>query len=422
MQALSVQPSLYGHLRQEVNLWCGMYLMIGFTTLLGWLGQGVCFAYYSQRLTYHARASTFATTLHHDMASFLREDHSTASLTSILSNSANNLQGLSGVVLGTLLVILTQLTAGFTVATVIGWKLGLVCASTIPIQIGCGILRLKCLTLLESHSRRMYESSAAYACEYSANIRTVAPLTLEPKILDDYHKILETQRKKSFTSMTQSSLLYAASQSLNLLCVALAFWYGGHLVATGNYTMFQFFVCYTAVVNGAYSAGAIFSFAPDIGKARDSAISLKALFDRPVDIDARSDKGTSLNRIRGAIQLCDVSFRYPNRPEQIVLDGISLDVRPGQYVALVGASGSGKSTVVSLLERFFDPDSGSIAVDGVSLSEWNVRDYRRQVALVSQMPTLVSGCTRNFFRVEANFITTVRWYDSREYCPWSQRK
>ena len=399
MQALSVQPSLYGHLRQQVNLWCGMYLMVGFTALLGWFGQGVCFAYYSQRLTYRARASTFTNTLHHDMASFLREDHSTASLTTILSNSANNLQGLSGVVLGTLLVILTQLMAGFTVATAIGWKLGLVCASTIPIQIGCGILRLKCLTLLESHSRRMYESSAAYACEYSANIRTVAPLTLEPKILEDYHKILETQRKKSFASMTQSSLLYAASQSLNLLCVALAFWYGGRLVATANYSMFQFFVCYTAIVNGAYSAGAIFSFAPDIGKARDSAYSLKLLFDRPIDIDARSNKGTSPNSIRGVVQVRNVSFRYPNRPERRVLDGVSLDIWPGQFVALVGASGSGKSTIISLLERFFDTYSGSIEVDGVSLPEWNVRDYRRQVALVSQMPTLVSGCRREFLRI-----------------------
>lgn len=379
-----------------------MYLMIGFTTLLGWFGQGVCFAYYSQRLTYHARVSTFATILNHDMASFLRKDHSTASLTSILSNNANNLQGLSGVVLGTLLVILTQLTAGFTVATAIGWKLGLVCASTVPIQIGCGILRLKCLTLLESHSRRMYESSATYACEYSANIRTVAPLTLEPKILDDYHRILETQRKKSFTSMTQSSLLYAASQSLNLLCVALAFWYGGHLVATGNYSMFQFFVCYTAVVNGAYSAGAIFSFAPDIGKARDSANSLKLLFDHPANIDARSDKGASLSCIKGAIQLRNVSFRYPNNPEQMVLNSVNLDVRPGQYIALVGASGSGKSTVMSLLERFFDPDSGNIAVDGVNLSEWKVKDYRRQVAMVSQMPTLVSNCMRKLLWVSCS--------------------
>lgn len=97
-----------------------MYLMIGFATLLGWLGQGICFAFYSQRLTYRARTNTFANVLHHDMASYLRDDHSISSLTTALSNNANSLHGLSGVVVGTLFVILTQLTAGFTVATAIG--------------------------------------------------------------------------------------------------------------------------------------------------------------------------------------------------------------------------------------------------------------------------------------------------------------
>ena len=86
----------------------------------------------------------------------------------------------------------------------------------------------------------------------------------------------------------------------------------------------------------------------------------------------------------------------------MVLNNVNLDVRPGQYIALVGASGSGKSTVMSLLERFFDPDSGNIAVDGVNLSEWKVKDYRRQVAMVSQMPTLVSNCMRKLLWVSCS--------------------
>nr|POE75182.1 abc transporter fmpd [Quercus suber]POE94737.1 abc transporter fmpd [Quercus suber] len=378
----------------RVNFWCWMYLMIGFTTLIGWLGQSTCFAYYSQRLTHKAREKGLDTVLHHDMAAFLRQDHSTGFLTTVLSSSASSVQGLSGVVLGTILVILTQLTAGFVVAAAVGWKLALVCFSTVPIQIGCGILRLKCLSLLESHSRRIYESSANYACEYSANIRTVAPLTLERKIQKDYHEILEMQRKKSLLSVTHSSLLYAASQSLNLLCVALAFWYGSRLVATDSYSLFQFFLCYTAVIAGAYSAGAIFSFAPDIGKAKDAAQAMKNLFDWPIDIDARSDRGASLRRVDGSIHFQDVSFCYPNRPGHLVLDRVKVQVQPGQYVAVVGASGSGKSTIVSLLERFFDPTDGHVMVDGMDLRNWNVKNYRGHIALVSQTPTLFDGTIR----------------------------
>lgn len=392
---MSSVPLNYSILRDKVDFWTWMYFMIGFTTVLGWLGQGVCFALYSQRLTYNARVRGLDTVLHHDIGVFSRDDHSTAALTSILSSSAASLQGMSGAVLGMLLVVLTTLIAGFVLAVTIGWKLALVCASTTPIQIGCGILRLRCVAILEGHSRRVYESSATYACEYSSNIRTVAALTLEGKIQRDYHQLLETQRKKSLVAISQSSLLYAASQSLNFLCVSLAFWYGSRLVATEGYTMFQFFVCYTAVIVGAYSAGAIFSFAPDIGKARDSAERMETLFRQPVGIDARGDSGCAVSGADGAIELRNVSFRYPNRPDHLVLDGISMTVEPGQYVALVGASGSGKSTVISLIERFFDPDDGQVVFNSEDIRDWSLKSYRGQLALVSQSPTLFDGTIRD---------------------------
>lgn len=365
--------------------------MIGFTTVIGWLGQGICFAHYSQRLTHAARVRGLETILHHDISAYLEDDHSTGALTSILSSSAASLHGMSGAVLGTLLVVLTTLVAGFALATAIGWKLALVCASTTPVQIGCGLLRLRCVAMLEGHSRRAYEVSAAYACEYSADMPTVAALTLEPKIRRDYHDLLETQRRRSIVTVSQSSLLYAASQSLNFLCASLAFWYGSRLVATEGYTMFQFFVCYTAVIAGAFSAGAIFSFAPDIGKARDSAQRMTALFHRPVSIDARNQAGIRPPTIQGSIELRNVSFRYPNRRDRLALDAVDIVVQPGEHVALVGSSGSGKSTIVALLERFFDANSGQILVDDTDIRAWNVDAYRGHIALVGQTPALFDG-------------------------------
>jgi ATP-binding cassette subfamily B (MDR/TAP) protein 1 len=400
--ALSLKPSMYDELRHDVNYWSWMYLMIGFTTVIGWLGQGICFAGYSQRLTHKTRQRVFDSIIHQDIGLVSSPEHSSASLTSILSGSAAHIQGLSGATLGTILIILTTLVAGFVLAAAIGWKLALVCACTIPIQLGCGVLRLKCLALLESHSRKAYESSASYACEYSAGIRTVAALTLEDTIQREYHITLERQRWKSLMSITQSSLLYAASQSLNFLCAALAFWYGSRLISTDHYSMFQFFVCYTTIIAGAYSAGAIFSFAPDIGKAKAAAQAIKSLLDRPVKIDPRQAGGVTMSHINGSIQLQNVSFRYPNRPEQPVLLNVSLDIQPQQYVAIVGASGSGKSTIVSLLERFFDPEGGRILVNGTDIQSWNVQNYRNHLALVGQTTTLYDGTVRENIMLGAN--------------------
>jgi len=90
----------------------------------------------------------------------------------------------------------------------------------------------------------------------------------------------------------------------------------------------------------------------------------------------------------------DVHFRYPTRPGVRVLRGLSLDVKPGTYIALVGASGSGKSTVIQMIERFYDPLAGHIYLDDEPISELNIQEYRKQIALVSQEPTLYAGTVR----------------------------
>lgn len=389
--AMSVGRSRYDELRSQVNYWCWFYLMIGFTTAIGWLGQGVCLTFYSQELTYRTREKGLDTILHHDMSAFLQDDHTVAALSKALSSSSSHIEGLGGSLGGTILVVCTQLIAGLALGLAVGWKLALVCACTIPVQLVCGALRLKCLALLEAHGRKVYAASAAYACEYSTNIRTVATLTLEKDIQQNFHRILETQRKRSLVSTSHSALLYAVSQSVTFMCAALAFWYGNRMIVNEGYTMFQFFVCYAAIVEGSFSAGAIFSFAPDMGKAKEAARELKALFELPVDIDARGDTGYTSPEVDGSVSLRGVSFRYPNRPEHLVLDKIDLEVSPGQYVGLVGPSGSGKSTIIALLERFFDPEEGQVMVQGTNVRNWNVKNLRSHVALVNQTPTLFDG-------------------------------
>jgi ATP-binding cassette subfamily B (MDR/TAP) protein 1 len=157
---------------------------------------------------------------------------------------------------------------------------------------------------------------------------------------------------------------------------------------------FQFFLCFSAVIFGAQSAGTIFSFAPDIAKARHAAASLKALFDRTPDIDSWSHDGEMVQSIEGHVEFRNVHFRYPTRPDQLVLRGLNLHVKPGQYVAFVGPSGCGKSTAIALLERFYDPVLGGVYIDGKDISSFNISKYRSHLALVGQEPTLYQGTIR----------------------------
>ncbi|KAL2052621.1 hypothetical protein ABVK25_007181 [Lepraria finkii] len=392
--ALSLPNTEYAKLRSDADFWALMYLMLALVQILSFSAQGIAFAYCSERLVHRVRDKAFRTMLRQDIAFFDKEENSAGALTSFLSTETTHLAGMSGVTLGTILVVTTTLIAAISLSCAINYKLALVCTATIPILLACGFLRFWMLARFQDRAKKAYEASASYACEATAAIRTVASLTREEDVWEHYHQAIVEQEAKSLSSILRSSALYACSQSFVFLCTALGFWYGGTLIANREISELHFFICFSAIIFGAQSAGTIFSFAPDMGKAKQAAKELKTLFDRVPSIDAWSPDGERFEHMEGNIEFRDVHFRYPTRPEQPVLRGLNLTVKPGQYVALVGASGCGKSTTVALMERFYDPLSGGVFVDGKEISSLNISDYRGFLALVSQEPTLYQGTIR----------------------------
>jgi ATP-binding cassette subfamily B (MDR/TAP) protein 1 len=134
------------------------------------------------------------------------------------------------------------------------------------------------------------------------------------------------------------------------------------------------------------------SFAPDISKAKSSSINVNRLMERVPVIDSWSAKGKRIESLEtGHLEFKDVHFRYPTRPHVPVLRGLNFEVKPGQYVALVGSSGCGKSTAVGLIERFYDPMVGEVLVDGMNVGGYNLSEYRKNISLVSQEPTYSSS-------------------------------
>ncbi|KAF5864930.1 GTPase-activating protein [Aspergillus alliaceus] len=384
-------PSMYGKLRHDANFWSLMFFVVGIAQFINLSIHGAAFAVSSERLIRRARSKAFRTILRQDITFFDREENSTGALTSFLSTETKHLSGVSGVTLGTILMTSTTLGAAIVISLAIGWKLALVCISVVPVLLACGFYRFYMLAQFQQRSKLAYEGSASYACEATSAIRTVASLTREQDVWTVYHSQLEAQGKKSLVSVLWSSILYASSQALVFFCVALGFWYGGTLLGKHEYSVFRFFVCFSEILFGAQSAGTVFSFSPDMGKAKNAAAEFKKLFDRNPAIDTWSEDGEKLESVDGTIEFRDVHFRYPTRPEQPVLRGLNLTVKPGQYIALVGPSGCGKSTTIALLERFYDALSGSILVDGKDITQLNVNSYRSFLSLVSQEPTLYQG-------------------------------
>jgi len=126
----------------------------------------------------------------------------------------------------------------------------------------------------------------------------------------------------------------------------------------------------------------------EAGDAQIAAASVFELIDRKPAIDATSEDGLKPAKVIGGIELRGVDFVYPHRPNVQIFAKFSLVVPAGEHMALVGESGSGKSTVVALIERFYDPTAGAVLLDGVDIRRLNVRWLRQQIGLVSQEPAL----------------------------------
>ena len=155
------------------------------------------------------------------------------------------------------------------------------------------------------------------------------------------------------------------------------------------YTEFQnVFRVFAAIIFGAIGIGAASSYAPDYKQAKLAAKRVFAIINREPIIDNYSEEGCKPKSTNGDIQMNSVFFSYPERKEVSVLKQLSLSVKSGKMLALVGSSGSGKSTIISLIERFYDPTAGNMTLDGIDFLDLNLHWLRSQIGIVSQEPVL----------------------------------
>ncbi|KAG1864868.1 P-loop containing nucleoside triphosphate hydrolase protein [Suillus subluteus] len=357
--------------------------------------QNYFFASAAAVLTAKLRSMSFKAILRQDIEYFDDEKNSTGALTSRLGENPQKINGLAGVTLGTIVQSITTILAGLAVGYAYAWKLALVGMACLPVSVSTGFIRLQVVVLKDRKNKLAHENSAQIACEAAAAIRTVASLTREEHCLHLYRQSLEGPVRKSIRTALWSNMLFALSQAMGFWVIALVFWYGADLVSRLEVSTESFFIALMSTVFGAMQAGNVFAFVPDVSLAKGAADAIIRLLDSTPAIDAESTEGKSVpsETIKGRIQLENIHFSYPTRPGFRVLRGLSLTVEPGTYVALVGSSGCGKSTV-QLLERFYDPLSGRILLDGEIIDEFNVQAYRQQFSLVSQEPTLYAGTVR----------------------------
>lgn len=382
-------------MRSAINREALWFFVIAILAALAIGTQTYCLMYSSVLLMERVRRKSFHKMLTLDTCYFDVEGHSSGTLSSSLGANASQINGLFGITMGSLIQSLSTLITGITIALIFGWKLSLVVIACIPVILVAGFIRLQLVVLKDVRVKAVSQTSSQRACEAISGIRTVASLNLQEKYLEMYRDDLQGPTSFVFKIAIYGNLLYALSQAVSFWITALAFWYGSHLLSNGEYTPLQFYTIFTAVVFGSIQASNAFNYAPDISAAKQAAAQCVSLLNTPNSLEApfeiKTPNGEVPSDVTGQIQFDNVHFSYPSRPSVHVLQGLTIDISPGQSYALVGGSGSGKSTVIQLLERFYDPVYGRILLDGKDIKELSISEYRKHIAIVPQDPVMFEG-------------------------------
>uniref|UniRef100_L7JCX2 Spermidine/putrescine import ATP-binding protein potA n=1 Tax=Pyricularia oryzae (strain P131) TaxID=1143193 RepID=L7JCX2_PYRO1 len=410
----------FAKLRAAANFWCLMFVMLA-------TGVGISYfalAWSATRLSFyiipHYRKEYMRNMLLKPISFFDDDANSTGALAARLATDPAQLQQLLGMNMGFVAVSVLSVVGCLAISFYFGWKLTAVTVvTTLPLILGAAFFRVRYEKRLEAMGAAVFAESAKFATEGVGAFRTVSSLTLESAICQRYRLLLEKHVREALPRSAASTVLFALSDSIALLCMAFVLWYGGKLMADHEYLPFQYVVVYIAVLQGGMGAGQWLSYAPNIAQATVAA-------NRIVDLRSTKDDDSQLSSlVRGdlgqgdkgvKLEFNNVWFRYPTR-DAPVLNGLDLTVRSyavklkhkqstclvliansqvekGQFAAVVGPSGSGKTTVISLLERFYNATTGSISYNGVEISHLCLRDYRREISLVAQEACIFDGSIR----------------------------
>jgi ATP-binding cassette, subfamily B, bacterial len=389
------QADLFGH-HLNYNLTLGD---IGFVMAVILLVQGVVsyfritlFAVVSERGIADVKEALYSKIVSLPIPFF--EENRVGELVSRTNSDVERLYNTLSITLAEFIRQVLVLVTGILILTFTTWKLALIMLGTFPIIV-VGAL------LFGRYIRKMSKDRQTQIADTNVILNeTMMAINAVKGFSNEWFEV--TRYGKANRKSVDISLKFAQWRAIfaTFIVVVLfgslffVLWQGATMLQQGQITAGELimFFTYTAIIGGAIAG--LGNFYTELVGAIGATERIRQILKQPSEVEVRPHTLAPEKRLKGDIEFENIQFHYPTREDMEVLKGISFKVKAGQKVALVGPSGAGKSTIVQLILKFYNAQSGTIKVDGKALNDYEITDYRQNLAIVPQEVLLFGGSIR----------------------------
>ncbi|XP_057672648.1 multidrug resistance protein 2-like isoform X1 [Diorhabda carinulata] len=373
-------------IQSKTNNYCLYIVGAGVICLITAYFQLYLLGIAGEKMTERIRAQMFKAIISQDMEFFDKKSNGVGSLCARLSGDPAQVQGATGQRVGQILQSLATLVVAIGLSLYYEWKLALVTAAFLPVMALALFVERRNTAGINDTRDQSLEKSTKIAVEAIGNIRTVASLVAEDMFHRNYINELTPHYKLSLRSLHSRGIIFGMSRSISFFAYAASLYYGGFLIIDGLYYDRVFKVAQIQLM-GIVSVANSFAFSPNLMKGINAARRIITFMSKIPQI-RDGPNSIEIKDVKGDIKFSSVNFSYPTRSKTQILRGLDLNILNGKTVALVGESGCGKSTIIQLIERFYDPTSGNVQLDDFDIKSFTLSSLRSHLGIVSQEPNL----------------------------------
>eukprot|EP00249_Psilotum_nudum_P015453 c25333_g3_i2 orf=348-4094(+) len=381
---------IQGYMSKEIKRLSLMFCGGALATAVCFILEHYSFGVMSENVTLRIRERMLSAILRNEIGWFEEESNNSAVVASRLASDALLVKAAVADLLCTVMHNGSLVIVSFVIAFVEQWRTALVMFATFPLIVSSAWAQRRFVRGFGGDLSESYLRANRVAGEAVSNIRTVSAFCVQDRVLNLFSRELEEPAEQSFWAGQVAGFFFGFSQCCMFSSYALTLWYGSKLISQGVSSFGSVLKCFTVITMTAFGFAEALLLTPNIMEGLRSVGSVFEVLDRQTQVDPDDPNAEDITQVKGLIQLKHVSFKYPSRPDVSILENLDLRIEEGRSLALVGASGSGKSTVIALILRFYDPVSGKVMVDGKDTKKLKLRSFRKHIALVQQEPTLFS--------------------------------